>query len=758
MKILAAVTSTMTRSLLSALALLAFAGCGGEAGAPAQSTSSTAAGTSTSTAVSTTTTTTLPPIGSTLTSVQLASTANTSQNDVPLTFGQVFAKGHFPAGAGLTGVLAGGTQIPLQVNVKASHNDGSVRHAIISTRVPQLNAGQTRTLNLASTTTPPDTAAGITPAALLAAGFTASVNVNINGQAYSASADTLLANGGYATWLSGPLATEWLVSAPLKTAGGAEHPHLAARFAIRAYAGAIRARVDVTIENNWAYEADPRNFTYDVQVLVGGQSAYQKTGLTHYHHARWRKLFWWGSEPEIHVGHDRAYLIASKAIPNYDPGITISPTALNSLAADWNSQDTGPMDAGIVLPYMPTTGGRPDIGPLPMWAAMYLLSMDWRAKNITLGVGDLAGSWPIHYRDKVTGLPVSIADYPYSRTFSISSDSYNPVTRQNESLPVCTASGACTTPYSPDAAHQPSMAYVPYLTTGDYYYLEELHFWANWNLINAHPYYRGFSRGLVRSDQVRGQAWSLRTLGHAAYITPDAHPMKPYFMQIVADNLDFYHQTYVVGNPNQFGAIDGSGQYAFNPFGYTTPAGPSTGIAPWQDDFFTWSIGYLAELDFSAAQPILTWKAKFPVGRMTAPGFCWIDGGAYTLTLRPSANAVLYTSFAEVYQSSMRAADGSALTNSLGGRFLDQACNSQAQADWRTQYDRDTSTARVPWVVGEMTGYATSAAGFPSNMQPALAVAATTGIPNAQLAWSIFINRTVKPNYANEPQWAIVPR
>ena len=35
-----------------------------------------------------------------------------------------------------------------------------------------------------------------------------------------------------------------------------------------------------------------------------------------------------------------------------------------------------------------------------------------------------------------------------------------------------------------------------------------------------------------------GQAWSLRTLGHAAYITPDAHPLKGYFVKQLDNNLN----------------------------------------------------------------------------------------------------------------------------------------------------------------------------------------------------------------------------
>jgi hypothetical protein len=59
--------------------------------------------------------------------------------------------------------------------------------------------------------------------------------------------------------------------------------------------------------------------------------------------------------------------------------------------------------------------------------------------------------------------------------------------------------------------------------------------------------------------------------------------------------------------------------------------------------------------------------------------------------------------------------------------------------------------------VGEMTGYSYGASGYPSNMQPALAYAAGTGTAG-KAAWAQFQARTVKPDYAVEPQWAIVPR
>lgn len=689
-----------------------------------------------------------------------------AQSNTPISFGQVFAKGDVLPNGSVSAKLSDGTVLPLQVDIKATHDDGSIRHAIISAILPQLAASKSETINLLKNSAANPIPVSDTPAKLLAAGFTAGVTITLNGQVYTASADNLLKAGTYTNWLTGQVANEWLVSAPLKTAQGAEHPHLTARFAIRSYAGQSRARVDVTLENNWAYEPNPQKFTYDTQIQVGGQNVYTKTALTHFHHARWRKVFWWGGEPQIHIQHNTAYLIASKAIPNYDQSILITSTALNSINSKWNNAITEPMGPGIVQSAMPMPGGRPDIGPLPQWMVMYVLSMNLNAKKITMGTGDLAGSWPIHYRDKQTDKPISIATYRHAGLSWFSSHNID-ASGKNWSFPTCLIDSDCTTfpyNYNQDTAHQPSMAYLPYLVTGDYFYLEELQFWATYNMVQTSPYYREFEKGLVKEHQVRGQAWSLRTLGQAAYATPDIHPLKQYFNGLVNSNLDFYNLTYTTGNPNQLGVIDGTGKDAFKGIAYTTASGAQTGLAPWMDDFFTWSAGYLTELGFSKAKPLLDWKAKFPIGRMTAPGFCWVDGASYNITVRSNSISPLFTTFSEAYLATMRLGDGSIsnpsapMINSKGVNYANLDCGSQAQADWRTQKDKDDNVNRSPWTAGEMPEYSFSTEGTPSIMQPALAVSADANSTDARKAWSIFIARPIKPDYSIGPQFSIVPR
>jgi hypothetical protein len=671
-------------------------------------------------------TTTAYSVFGVVTDVRIQNTSASVQENLPVTFGQVFVAGDLMPTDSLVGRFDNGTTIPLQLDVKATHPDGSVRHAVVSGMIPSLNASETRSLSLMKSNAPHAT--GLGPKTLLLNGFSSSAHATINGVRYSASADDIIKTGGAVqTWLSGAVANEWHVSAPLATADGVAHPHLTARFAIRWYNDIKKARVDVTIENAWAYEPNPQNFTYDAEVMVRGAVVYSKPALEHVHHTRWRKMFWWGGDAsQANVKHNTAYLIATRAVPNYDQRVVVKESALADLKAKWTGTAIEPMGVGSANPYMPSTGGRNELGLLPGWAATYLLSMDVRAKEVTLGNGDLAGSWSAHYRDKNTGRPVSLIDYPYMTILGIGTDTRNPVTKLQEAFPKCAVGASCAQVNKHDTSHQPGFAYLPYLITGDYYYLEELQFWGMYDAFQSNPGWRNYIEGLLYRDQVRAQAWSMRTLAEAAYITPDNDRLKQHFIRIVNSNLDWYNNTYTK-NPaaNFFGVIDTSSAMVYN---------EGRGMAPWQDDFFTSAIGHAAELGFSGARTLLTWKAKAPVLRMSDPGMCWIDGSLYSMNLRDSKTTPMYTSMAQAW------------TASRPVEFTSLACNSQAMATYLKQK------------VGEMVGYSGSVAGYPSNMQPALAYGVDAGVPNAAAGWAQFMARSVKPDYGVSPQFAIVPR
>lgn len=665
-------------------------------------------------------------------------------SSVPFTVGQVFPQGMVQPSQNITATPDDNVSSALtQMDVKTNWPDGSVKHAVVSGIISNLAVGAAPTYEL--TPSAGSSSNAISLSDLLNSGFDATVELNVGGTSYSASAADLLTNANPMQWLSGPVVSEWVVLGSVETASNVAHPHLAVQFHVRAYQN-NDVRVMFVVENNWSYESNPSNQTYNATLKINGITKRTLSNLPHFHHARWNSTHWNTNEPQIHIALNPSQFIQAKVLPNYDPSLIFSTaesrlqyyqdtwvSSQQNISASDNSTSFsldkfGPMGPGLAVPYMPMTGGRPDIGPLPRWGAMYMLSQDPRAKKAAFGMGDLSGSWPIHYRDKSTGLPVSIEDYPY---ISTKYAKVNPATSQSELLPAC--SGDCATPYTADNAHQPSFGYVPYIFSGDYYYLEELHFWTNWAALNRDPHYREYGKGIIYG-QIRARAWMMRKVAQSAAITPDNHPLKSYFNNILDNNLDKYIEDYVTNPQNNYGAL-----YAY----YDNPA-----QSPWMDDFFTWAMNHAWELGFSKAKTMLDFKAKYPVKRMGFTNthddsYCWIFGAPYRLMVAASASSPMYMEMEEVYP----ATNGVTVPNA-GVVFNDKGneCNSPEMA------------ADLGLQQGEMIGYSSSPAGFPSNMQIALAAAADSGASGAIDAWARFESRSVKPDYSDYPNYAIVPR
>lgn len=656
----------------------------------------------------------VPPPVEAITHVVLEDMSGALQNDVPFTFGQVFAKGDLAADSGLAG-REGDDIVPLQVDVKALHDDGSVRHAIISGILPTLLPLEKAKLELIPAKA--GTAAEVAPGAEWSH---ARVTVTVGGIGYWASLNELLNADSSKKWLYGQVVQEFHVSTPLLDKANKPHPHLAARFALRVYPDAANARIDITIENNWAYEPNPSNLTYDLTIVVDGKVVIDEKNFTHYHHARRREVFWLRGDPGVHVRHDARYLIDTGALANYDPAVVVSEKKLQAVADNWKGDRIKPMAAGSAMRGMPTTGGREDIGLLPGWAVRALLSQDPRAKMEMLGTADLAGSWSMHYRDEDTGQPISIVDYPYMTILGRSSDTMNPKTKKYEAFPA--VDKGSTTPLTHDSSHQPNFAYLPYIVTGDHYSLEELQFWAMWNMLSMNPGYREREKGLVWRNQVRAQAWNLRSIAEAAYITPDADRLKSHFAGFVKANLDWYNATYTDNpNANKLGILDNPGAFAYQ---------NGNGIAPWQDDFFTQVVGHVADLGFDGAQKLLTWKGKFVIERMVGEGAKPVFGAAYSMVVKKPNSSVIFPTIAEVLDATPEVLKG------------DPVAVAQA----------------LKLKVGEMTGHSSSAIGYPSNEQPSVSYAADYLGARGLAAWDEFMKNPVKPDYSSDPQFAVVPR
>ena len=80
--------------------------------------------------------------------VIVKSASSSSQNNVGVSFGHVFGRGEVVNPSAIGARLPEGTQLPLQVDVKARHADGSLRHAVLTTILPSLAGNSSKTVTL----------------------------------------------------------------------------------------------------------------------------------------------------------------------------------------------------------------------------------------------------------------------------------------------------------------------------------------------------------------------------------------------------------------------------------------------------------------------------------------------------------------------------------------------------------------------------------------------------------------------------------
>ncbi len=705
----------------------------------------------------------------TLVTDTVISQARGRQNHVATTFGQVFKEGDVPRGSDLVATFDG-RPVPLQVDAKATHADGSLRHAVLSVALPSLAGKASVPLSLSTQPAPPTSAlaAPVSLAQVLATDYNAAVAFDMGGKTYAADARAVLQQASKTTckpwnrqcdlWLSGPLVSEWVLNAPVTAADGTENPNLRVFFAVRAYAGATPGtvgdiRTDIIVENSAAFA--PQSQPQYTATLTSGTASYTSPALTQYAYTRWHKQLWWNNaQPQVYLQQDTQYIQASKAVSRYMP-LTPDESFLAGLR-----QSCAPLDHCDQTAHMGNAGAQPAIGPLPRWSSVYIVHPDIRAYHWMLANTDALGTYSSHYRDEQTGFPVSIQKHPnvtildwgYASRVAAGT-SPKAAAYQADMLPNCVNNhvvSTCTTarydtgnPHVWDNAHQPSGAYLPYLVTGDYYYMSELAFGASYNELVSNEAYRGYSKGLIDKShsQVRGKAWVLREMADAAWLLPDQHPLKVEFTADVENSLAEWNAKYT-HNPdaNPLGLMDEGAIYSIN-------GGQKNAMAPWQHNFLTWSVGHAHELGFAGAKAFRDWLAKFEIGLMTdwqrdSQGYCWLQASAYNAQVKDAAGNWL-PSYSAVYAATFPTLAG-------------LACNSPAMVTAAAKLDGK------PRQMSEMPGFAYAATGFPANFQIGVAAAADSGLPDAQAAWDLFESRSVKPlgktAYNNYPNFAILPR
>jgi hypothetical protein len=587
--------------------------------------------------------------------VRLSNDTGTAQAAGEITFGQTFADGDMPAGAQLV-ALINGQQVPVQVDVKSTNADGSVRFAVLTVDAPAIAANSSVDVMLARGT---PVTAGQSPVQIgniVSQGYNTTVDVtlhNTDGSTTPVHLDVgqLLSNalqsGHVTTWMQGPLATEVQFTATISGS-------LQAEFNVTSYADG-KVSTQLVMQSAGSYQSDANtDHTYDIAVHSGGQTVFQQNSLDQVAHTTWQQTFWSSGSsvaaaPAIQPVFDMNYLEKTGALPALDLSLGVNSSTLDSYVTALNSANTGPEGSALITQYMPQTGGRPDIGQLTTWEANYIESQDPRALQVMLANANAAGSVPWHFNDPATAQPVSIVNHPTANIFGAGSG--NGV---NDLDP----SPSNTNGFSVDEAHQPELTYIAYLTTGNPYYLQELQAQANFALLDVNPGYRGNSLGLIDDGhgQLRAAAWDIREMEDAAFISPNTDPLQSYFSTAVNNNLNYLANAYVFG-----GAMSNAGQLQ----GWI-PDYPAGGIEPgWEDDYLATVLSQGVKQGFTNAAAAADWMINFEAGRFlnATNGFSPFDATVHHLNLwNPGtqgafsvfdAGATLYSTWAQAYQASL---------------------------------------------------------------------------------------------------------
>jgi hypothetical protein len=484
------------------------------------------------------------------------------------TFGLVL-----PPGKAFTGVSVG--DLPTQTDVKVRYPDQSIRFAIVTARI---TAAGSYAIAAASQST------GSFAPALPAA----SVEISVSGQTYVAQLPVSLP----ASWLDGPLVREGRAVQTFAGATGAAAA-LRAIFDVRSYAGGGH-RVDVTISNNLNVST-AREVAYGLVIRVNGTALFTRAGSTvagpspfsamdpteiytarnhglvvgdtvrltsgtgvgklyavttvvnadsvklNYllevplpvtwermkfvqpYLTRMRKTFVVGGLAEADVTPDFTPFQLANAFPPY-----------LSLVANPSPSISGPQfepfRIGSLVHPLAAPGGRPEIGPYPAWVSHYVVHKRPAQRAYMLAMGsNAAGAISVHM-DDADGSMLLLDRRP---NFNLTVQDLT-----GESGPAGGGSQLRGILYAAEvgAAHTASLAYVPYLVTGDRFFLDEMKYWANGAMLTV-SWGRNGAAGLITAQQVRAMGWAMRDLSDAAAYTPDGDPHKEYFRQKTLNNI-----------------------------------------------------------------------------------------------------------------------------------------------------------------------------------------------------------------------------
>jgi hypothetical protein len=351
------------------------------------------------------------------------------------------------------------------------------------------------------------------------------------------------------------------------------------------------ARTEVVIElGDTTVGATAANMDAYVATISDDGEPLAVIGLpAHYWYSRWR----WQSAPRPITAtlHD---LQAAGLLPLFNPELA-GPRPMSP------DRFYEPMGLAGLTAYMPSTGERDEIGLVTEAQAEYFCDETVLPDSL-IAQAEASGTFPWHFRNEDGGVVFDFKAHPQATL-------YWPA-----NIPVC------TTPITLDVAHEPPLAYLPFLLTGDPYYLEELQFAATYNVLASNGAARGsFCLGFA----LRGHAWALRVLAQCAKVTPDDAPAgwfqsRAYWQEWLDQERDWMLSRFVNPTAAPFNTLP------YQPFHFMQSADGSpasstiaggTFISPWMEDYEAAVLCHVVMIGHADWQPILEWKLVNTIDR-----------------------------------------------------------------------------------------------------------------------------------------------
>ncbi len=738
-------------------------------------------------------------------SITLTNRSGVAQLNYPLQFGRPFVDG---AVEGEPVVLINGVAAASQADVKNRYPDGSVEFAVIAVVVPALPASGSLTLTFQDRA--PGSHTPLSSAQMLDPSYDFNAMMMLKststGVGKTVSARTMLANGDYQLWTAGPVAQTIILgddSTARKYDIGFDGYHpFRPRFYATFWPATHQVAVRYVGENDNVQEVE--DLSYNLTLIAGNLIGYGKTGLTQWAMTNWSRSFWLGNganggtpSPQIDIDYNLGYLEATRWLPGYDTSIKPTSALVAGEYALWTGRPhdlyDGQWDGGLWQNAMGTTGERQEIGPYPTWDVLWLYTGDWRMRQMALGLDDLAAAWPANLRETdparrlqrtdpaglspETGLghTVSITDRRSTEFFDAG---YIFTQGLAADRPVQVGPFSLHNPWTFDGAHQPQPWFVPYVLTGDPWYLDEAYLWAGFSAsrypggVTKAAYGRGptGAEGVI-ADELRGAGWVLRSRVETALMAPDSDPEKAYFTTLTNDALARWEGGLgVMGTPFDGSAVklwgakygdyystedgtspehglppplgnwesNGSPPTKANPVisqneapGIFVPGAVGTITSPWMQYYLIYGLGRAKEVGF-AAEPLLAHTAAWLTGLVNNSGYPTLVA-QYEMPVEKSGGGFFATWAAMIAALKPAWLTGNGYVSTDGGVSLPAYWAQNLNADGRQ-------------------GWAIAAAGF------------LTGEPGGAQMWSWMQQHVYNAigdwasNPGAGPKWAVLPR